>query len=165
MDIQKSYDTVESQAVEDILSELSFPNKFISWTMTTVKTISYKYKVNNVVSDILQAKRGLRQGDSSSLILFVLVMEYLHSLQNLGKNPNFNFHSKYEKLKIINLSFADDLLLFTSGDISSVNLALQSFKDFLKATELEVNPFKCKAYFGNVYENVKQAILRATAFA
>lgn len=133
MDIQKSYDSVELQDLEDNIFGLSFPNKFISWAMTMVKTVSYWYKFNHGISDNLQAKRGLRQGDLLSLLLFVLVMEYLHkTLYNLGENPNFNFHSKCEKLKIINWSFVYDILLFTKRDVGSDNLSLQALTSFLR---------------------------------
>ncbi|XP_058761622.1 uncharacterized protein LOC131635037 [Vicia villosa] len=63
MDIQKAYDSVEWKAMEDILLELGFPNKFIGWTMTMVRSVSSRYKINNVTSDNMQAKKGLRQGD------------------------------------------------------------------------------------------------------
>lgn len=38
MDLQKAYDTMEWGAVEDILRELSFPNKFKKWIMLDITT-------------------------------------------------------------------------------------------------------------------------------
>ncbi|XP_058756922.1 uncharacterized protein LOC131630148 [Vicia villosa] len=61
MDIKKAYDSVKWIEMEDIMAELSFPNKFIRWTMNMVKTVSCRYKMNNCVFDNLQAKRVLRQ--------------------------------------------------------------------------------------------------------
>lgn len=60
MDIQKPYDSVEWRAIKDILAKLSFPNQYISWVMTVVKTVSYRYKVNDGITDVLQAKRGVK---------------------------------------------------------------------------------------------------------
>lgn len=103
-----------------------------------------------MITDSIQAKRGLRQGDPLSPLLFVLVMEYLHrTLQKMGRNPDFEFHSKCEQLKIVNLSCTDDLLVFTRRDNGSVTLALNTMKDFAEAIGLHVNPSKCRAYFGN----------------
>lgn len=49
-------------------------------------------------------KRGLWQGDPISLLLFVLIMEYLRkTLKSLSMLPNFNFYPKSEKLKIISI--------------------------------------------------------------
>ncbi|CAJ2644791.1 unnamed protein product [Trifolium pratense] len=62
MDLQKAYDTVEWTALETIMREMNFPGKFIKWVMICVGTVSYKYAINGQQSEILKAKRGLRQG-------------------------------------------------------------------------------------------------------
>jgi hypothetical protein len=114
----------------------------------------------------MKAKRGLREGDPISPLLFVIVMEYLHrSLHQLIHVPDFNFHSKCEHLGIINLSFADDLLIFTRGDSKSVELAMAKLSDLSKSTGLYVNPSKCKIYYGGVEEHIKETIRHITSFA
>lgn len=72
----------------------------------------------------MKVKRELRQWGSISPLLFVIMMEYLHrTLQKLEKVHAFNFHSKREKLHIINLSFIDDLLIFNQ----KINAICRSF--------------------------------------
>lgn len=76
-----------------------------------------------------------------SPLLFVIVMDYLHRvLHKMGKNPGFKFHSKCDTLKIINLSFADDLLVFTRGDTKFVKLNMKMMVDYSEASGLQVNP-------------------------
>lgn len=143
--------------------ELNFPITFIYWIMKLVSTVLYRYKINEVMKEHLQAKRRLRQGESMSPLLFVLIMEYLHRfLQKMGKNPNFHYHSKCERLKIVELSFADDLLIFTRGDVGLVKLAMQTMKEFSDTTGLIVNPLKCKNFFRNVDESTRMEVLRIT---
>ncbi|XP_058749947.1 uncharacterized protein LOC131622956, partial [Vicia villosa] len=78
-------------------------------------------------------------------------MEYLHrGLQKLKDNPGFKFHSKCKKMNIINLSFADDLLLFAKADLKSISILMEAFKRFAKSTGLTANMQKCKIYYGNV---------------
>ncbi|CAI8611344.1 unnamed protein product [Vicia faba] len=133
--------------------------------MLSVETVSYRYIVNDEYTKLLMAKRGLRQGDPLSPMIFVLVMDYLYRiLQKLKSNPNFNFHANCEKLGIINLSFADDLLLFSRGDSGSVNILLQSFNNFSSSTGLGANPMKCRIYFGNVNMKEKDDIKKITTF-
>lgn len=156
MDLHKAYDMVKWSALKTIIQEISFPSTFTSWIMTAITTISYKYKINGMHTRILKARRRLMQWDPLSLLLFVILMEYLHiSLHKLRKNANFNFYSKFEKLNIINLSFEDDLLLFSRGDVISIELMLKAFNNFSESIGLSVNPVKCKAYFGRVDTTTK----------
>lgn len=95
----------------------------------------------------MDAKRGIRQGDPISTLLFVIVMECLNRyLYKMQKDNNFNYHSKCEKLKITNLCFADDLVLLSRGDDWSVKMMMNMFTKFSKATDLKVNPQKCRIY-------------------
>lgn len=41
MDLQKAYDSVDWNALENILKEMSFPHKFIKWIMLTISIVSY----------------------------------------------------------------------------------------------------------------------------
>jgi hypothetical protein len=86
-------------------------------------------------------------------------------LHDLKKIPDFNFHSKCENLNIINLSFADDLLIFTRGDTKSVELIMAKIRDFSHSTGLHVNPSKCKIFYGGVEDNIKDQIKKITSFA
>lgn len=66
--------------------------------MTAVRTVTYQFNVNGVYTKKMEVRRGLRQGDPISPLLFVVIMEYLHrKLKGLRAIPNFNFHSKCEK--------------------------------------------------------------------
>lgn len=64
--------------------------------------------------------------------------------------PSFLFHSKCENLNIINLSFTNDMLLFTRGDTISIKLLMDVFNGLFQSIGFAMNPFKCKAYFGDV---------------
>lgn len=133
--------------------------------MICVTSVSYGYVVNGNVTQYLREKRGLRQGDPLSPLLFVLVMEYLYRLlHELKSVPDFNFHAKCEKLSIVNLSFADDLLLFARGDVKSVELLMNMFNQFSRSTGLRVNPAKRQTYSGSVPLEDKRCILEITGF-
>ncbi|KAK2388094.1 hypothetical protein QL285_061811 [Trifolium repens] len=166
LDLQKAYDTVDWFALQHILREIGLPNQFIQWVMLGVTSVSYKFNIHGRYTSFMKARRGLRQGDPISPLLFVIVMEYLHRiLQQLTKVPDFNLHSKCENLNIINLSFADDLLIFTRGDIVSVDLVMAKLRAFSNSTGLVVNPSKCKVYYGGVDDTTKRNIREATSFA
>lgn len=46
MDIQKENDTIEWKALEAILNEVGFPQRFTKWIMAAVSSISYIFNVN-----------------------------------------------------------------------------------------------------------------------
>lgn len=110
--------------------------------------------------------RGVSDKGSISLLLFVLIMEYLHQcLRNLQNNTKFNFHQKCEKLHLTNICFADDLILFRRGDDQSVQIMMKEFSIFSKSTRLRAKHAKCKVYYGEVQDNVRQIILDVTNFS
>lgn len=97
--------------------------------------------------------------------LFVVIMEYLNrALYRMQLDPNFNHHAKCKKLNIANMSFADDVLLFSQGDTRSIELMMSAFNKFSVSTGLRINPSKCNVSFGGVDANTKQDIINLTNF-
>ncbi|KAH0778089.1 hypothetical protein KY290_009500 [Solanum tuberosum] len=110
--------------------------------------------------------QGFRQEDPISPYLFVLSMEYLSRLfKRLQHNPDFNFHPKCERLQIIQLSFADDPLLFSRGDIGSIKLLYGVFHEFSLASGLVANADKSSIYFGGVPRDTQAEILQELGFS
>ncbi|XP_015167892.1 uncharacterized protein [Solanum tuberosum] len=108
--------------------------------MTCVKIASYSVIVNDSPLAPFPAKKGLRQGDPLSSYLFVLVMEYLtRILKGLQGHKHFMFHPRCKQLKLTQLSFADDLLLFCKGNLKSAQLLYQAFQLFSRASGLDAN--------------------------
>ncbi|CAK8561807.1 unnamed protein product [Lathyrus sativus] len=133
--------------------------------MLGITTVSYRFNIMGEYTDILQAKRGIRQGDPLSPMLFVLIMEYMNILlMKMQRDPNFNYHGKCEKLKIINLTFADDVLLFCRGDEISLHMILQTFRAFSISTGLIMNPNKCRIYFGGLDKEKRKVLKEMSGF-
>ncbi|XP_019237994.1 PREDICTED: uncharacterized protein LOC109218120 [Nicotiana attenuata] len=117
LDKQKSYDLLEWGFIKQILITMNFPARFLQWIMKYLSTVSYSIQINARPTCPFPARKGLRQGDPLSPFLSVLAMDYLSRLLRTLKNqPDFNYHPRCEKLQIIQLGFADDLLLFCRGD-------------------------------------------------
>lgn len=143
---------MEWGALEEIIKELNFPVKFVRWTMVYVSTVSYRYVVNGSPSECLKSRNGLRQGDPTSPLLFVFIIEYLHRcLKKLQRKPN--------------IYFGDDLMLFCRGDPISVQVMMDIFEDFSKTTGLKSSPTKCKVYYGGLKDEVKAHIMIKTGSA
>lgn len=92
-------------------------------------------------------------------------MEYLHRcFGKLKSIPDFNFHPRCDKLGITNISLADDLILFTRGELEFVEIIMQEFQKFSRATGLKAHIGKCIVYFGGVESKERQAIMTSIVF-
>lgn len=61
-------------------------------------------------------------------------------------------------LGITHLSFADDLLIFSRGDIESVQALQKCFILFLQTLDLQANLTKSSIYFGGVPQETREQI-------
>ncbi|GFY91496.1 hypothetical protein Acr_07g0016920 [Actinidia rufa] len=120
IDLRKAFDTINWAFVKEVLMGLGFPNLFVGWIMQCISTTSYSISINGSMHGFFKGYQGIRQGDPISPFLFVLCLEYLsRSLNQLKDNQDFNFHPRCKDLNITHLAFADDLILFSRGDVDS----------------------------------------------
>ncbi|XP_062100641.1 uncharacterized protein LOC133806567 [Humulus lupulus] len=88
-------------------------------------------------------------------------MEYLTRLLQLGaQQKEFRYHPLCKGLKIINLCFVDDLVIFCKANIGSVQVVKQVFEDFCNSTSLKANINKSQVFFGGVSAAVKDQLLQ-----
>lgn len=119
--------------------------------------------MNGEVSEVFQAQKGIRHGDPISPYLFVICMEYLNRcLLELKQQKEFHFHPRCKRLGLVNVCFADDLLLFARGDVSSVQALMHVLDKFATTSGLKANQLKSCIYFGGVSAEVKKRILEVS---
>lgn len=165
MDLQKSYDSVEWPIIEKIVKKFGFPQQMGICIMTCIRTVRYVFVVNGVLTYTVVAKRGLRQGDSISLYIFILLMENLSwCLAGLQQELDFNYHPRCKKMHIAHLCFVDDLLMFTRGDLISMNLLRERFDIFSEASGLKAYLTKSQVYFGGVKFHTQTKILEVLGY-
>ncbi|KAL9227684.1 hypothetical protein vseg_003343 [Gypsophila vaccaria] len=163
MDMQKAYDTVEWAFLEQLLIHMKFPNSFIALVMECVATTSYSLVVNGDSFGFFKGKRGIRQGDPLSPLLFTICMDYLtRTLKYAANKCEFRFHPMCKDLRLINLMFADDVLMFCKGDAASMMTLLKAFTLFSKTSGLTASKHKSAVYFGGVQEDLRYDILRVS---
>nr|XP_043629994.1 uncharacterized protein LOC122601294 [Erigeron canadensis] len=166
VDIQKAYDTVDWEFLKLVLHDFRFPEQVVNWVMACVSSTSFSISVNGNLYGYFKGKRGLRQGDPISPYLFTLVMEVLTlKLQQLVQNSlNFRYHNKCEKQRLVNLCFADDLFLFSRGDVDSARVILEALSVFKDVSGLVPSITKSTVFFCNVTTHVRNAIMGIMPF-
>lgn len=126
VDLRKAFDSIDWSFLNSMLEGLNFPPMFIHWIMECVSTTSYLIALNRSLFRHFKGKRGLRQGDPFSPFLFVICLEYLSRLLKINTTEsNFNFHPNCTQLGITYLAFADDLMLMSRGDATSVKILIE----------------------------------------
>lgn len=119
IDLFETYDSIHLVLLEEMLLGLRFPSKFVKWIMCYVRIVYNFLHSNGEIKDFYMGKKGLRQGDPNSPLLFVICLDYLSWLISYPP-PQFVFHKNCVNLNLVHLAFLNDLLLFCADDAYSV---------------------------------------------
>jgi hypothetical protein len=85
LDFEKAYDKVNWDFLQQVLRMKGFPNFWCQWMERVVSKGSVGVQVNDDLGHFFQTKKGLRQGDPLSPILFNLVADMLTVLIERSK--------------------------------------------------------------------------------
>ncbi|GJY70577.1 hypothetical protein Tco_0474280 [Tanacetum coccineum] len=163
VDIQKAYDTVDWSFLKEVLIGFGFHDRLVGWIMECVTTVSFSICINGSFHGYFKGKCGLRQGDPLSPYLFTLVMEILTLMirRRVQATDSFTYHHYCSKLELVNLCFADDLFLFSHGDVNSARVIMDALNEFKQVSGLTP---KSMASFCNVLNHVKLFIMQILPF-
>ncbi|CAN1334813.1 Transposon TX1 uncharacterized 149 kDa protein [Linum perenne] len=166
VDLQKAFDSISWKALIKILHAMRFPDVMIDWITECLHTAKLSVCINGGSFGYFDARKGLRQGDPLSPLLFVIVMEVLHCLSSRGASAGYvPLHPRCRKMGITHLCFADDLLFFTNGTAFGVQQVLGTLNAFYAVTGLGVNPMKSSLFCSaSIQAAEKERMKAATGF-
>ena len=124
IDFEKSYDKVRWDFLFQTLRLKGFSLKWIEWIRSFISGGSVAINVNDEVGPFFQTKKGLRQGDPLSPILFNIVADMLTLFINRAKEENQLSgvvpHLLDGGLSI--LQYADDTILFLEHSLEQAHM-------------------------------------------
>jgi hypothetical protein len=127
----------------EILHHIGFPLAWRNWISVFLSTASSRVMVNGNPGHKICLGRGLRQGDSLSPMLFLLV-EVLNALFQKADEWNLFHRLGVKAINHRESLYADNMVLFLSPVITDLQLFCHIFHLFEEASGLGCNIAKCQ---------------------
>jgi hypothetical protein len=112
-DLEKAFDKVEHEFISLVLQHKEFPQKWLKWISYIRASGTSSVLFNGVLGKVFHCRRGVRQRDPLSPLLFVLADDLLETLINKAKEQGLlrlpilvGYTLDFEIIQ-----YADDMLL------------------------------------------------------
>ena len=103
IDFRAAYDTIDREELWTIMHDYGFPDKLTRLVKATLDRVMCVVRVSGTLSSPFESRRGLRQGDGLSCLLFNIAMEGV--IRRAGIDTSGTIFRKSGQL----LGFADDI--------------------------------------------------------
>jgi hypothetical protein len=155
IDFEKAYDKVNWDFLQQALRMKGFDPKWCHWIQDFVTRGSVGVRVNDDIGHFFQTKKGLRQGDPLSPILFNIVADMLAIIINRAKDDGQvdGLIPHLVEGGVSLLQYADDTIIFMQHDLEkalNMKLILCMFEQL---SGLKINFHKSEIFcFGKAKE-------------
>ena len=130
LDISKAFDLVSWPFLLEILRHFGFGQIWRDIISGLLYTSTTQVLMNGVPGDLISHRRGLRQGDPLSPMMFILVMDVLGHMFSKAADEGLLLPLSRRAFKHRVSMYADDVVIFTSldqQDLALIRAVLEIF--------------------------------------
>ena len=140
MDFAKAFDTVEHSTMLSMLAHLGFPELWLKWMRMIFSSGFSSILLNGVPGKQFHCKRGARQGDPLSPLLFVLAAELLqYVISDACQQGHLQLPLPQPTTDFPIIQYADNTLLLMQAEETQLSHLKGILDDFALSTGLKVN--------------------------
>ena len=151
LDQEKAFDRVSRSYMFDTLTAFGFSENFIRWIRLLYNDISSSVIINNHISDSFPVNRGVRQGCSLSMLLYVICFEpFAHKIRTLDEIKGLQLPGSNLEAKLS--LYADDSTAILTND-SSIHRYFYWVKMFGRISGAKINYDKSKGMYLGKWKN------------
>jgi retron-type reverse transcriptase len=92
LDFEKAFDMVEHSVILDMFRHKGISNTWVTWIIDILCSGTSQVLLNGVPGKSIKCKRGVRQGDPLSPLLFIMVPDLLQTIINISFQLNLLKH-------------------------------------------------------------------------
>lgn len=160
LDFTKAFDSIHWSFLINVMSAWGFPERWIDWISSILTTSTSRVVLNGERSDYFTHKRGLRQGDPLSPMLFIVAADVLQQMvQAINTRLPVSISGRIPE-SILALQYADDMAIIASAsrDLEAIMILKIILRLFSKIFGLHINYNKSCFVPFNLDEEVKQKV-------
>ena len=163
LDIEKAYDHISWNFPFIVMRKMGFWEKWAAWISWCISIASFSILVNGTPLGFFNGSRGLRQGDSLILYLFVIEMEALTNLINKAQSAGFLLGCRVrekagDEVQLTHLLFANDTLVFCEASQEQMVYLSWILMWFEAISGLKINLDKSEIFLVGRVDNVEELV-------
>ncbi|XP_026397020.1 uncharacterized protein LOC113291738 [Papaver somniferum] len=153
LDVTQAFDSMSWEFIFETLKHFGFSQVGINWLKIIFESARISVLVNGGPFGLFEVRRGLRQGDPLSPILFVIAEEVLsRNLTKMIQEGLIQTMVNRNGCHPSHLMFVDDIFIFCNGHKRTLDNLMGLLMRYQAASGQTVNREKSKCFVGGVTE-------------